>query len=52
MIEKAFGDIKGRLGFRTPKAENAETLRGKMLCVFVGRVIATGSLREKETSPL
>jgi hypothetical protein len=40
MIEKAFGDIKGRLDFRTPKVENAETLRGKMLCVFVALTLA------------
>jgi transposase len=40
MIEKAFGDIKDRLDFRTPKVENAETLRGKMLCVFVALTLA------------
>jgi transposase len=40
MIEKAFGDIKNRLDFRTPKVENAETLRGKMLCVFVSLTLA------------
>jgi transposase len=40
MIEKAFGDIKDRLDFRTPKVENAETLRGKMLCVFIALTLA------------
>ena len=40
-IEKAFGDIKDRLDFRTPRVENAETLRGKLLCVFVGLILAT-----------
>jgi transposase len=40
MIEKAFGDIKNRLDFRTPKVESAETLRGKMLCVFVALTLA------------
>jgi transposase len=40
MIEKAFSDIKGRLDFRTPKVENAETLRGKLLCVFIALILA------------
>jgi hypothetical protein len=40
MIEKAFGDIKDRLDFRTPKVGNAETLRGKLLCVFVALTLA------------
>jgi hypothetical protein len=40
MIEKAFGDIKDRLDFRTPKVENVETLRGKLLCVFVALTLA------------
>jgi transposase len=40
MIEKAFGDIKERLDFRTPKVENIETLRGKLLAVFVALILA------------
>jgi hypothetical protein len=40
MIEKAFGDIKDRLDFRTPKVSNVETLRGKMLCVFIALTLA------------
>jgi transposase len=40
MIEKAFGDIKDRLDFRPPKAGNTETLRGKLLCVFVALILA------------
>jgi transposase len=40
MIEKAFGDIKDRLDFRTPKVENIETLRGKLLAVFVALILA------------
>jgi transposase len=40
MIEKAFGDIKERLDFRTPKVENTETLRGKLLAVFVALILA------------
>jgi transposase len=39
-IEKAFGDIKERLDFRTPKVENTETLRGKLLAVFVALILA------------
>jgi transposase len=52
MIEKAFGDIKGRLGFRTPKVENAETLRGKMLCVFVALTLALEVRRRMEAAGL
>jgi transposase len=40
MIEKAFGDIKERLDFRTPKVENTETLQGKLLAVFVALILA------------
>jgi hypothetical protein len=40
MIEKAFGDIKEKLDFRTPKAENTETLRGKLTAVFVALALA------------
>jgi len=40
MIEKAFADIKDRLDFRTPKVENTETLRGKLLSVFVALILA------------
>jgi hypothetical protein len=37
---KAFGDIKDRLDFRTPKVENIETLRGKLVAVFVALILA------------
>jgi hypothetical protein len=40
IIEKAFGDIKERLDFRTPKVKNTETLRGKLLAVFVALILA------------
>lgn len=45
-IEKAFADIKDRLDFRTPKVENVETLRGKLLCVFIA-LILTSELRAR-----
>jgi len=49
MIEKAFGDIKERLDFRTPKVENTETLRGKLLAVFVALILAC-ELRKRMTA--
>jgi transposase len=52
MIEKAFGDIKDRLDFRTPKVENAETLRGKMLCVFIALTLALEVRRRMEAADL
>jgi transposase len=52
MIEKAFGDIKDRLDFRTPKVENTETLRGKMLCVFVALTLALEVRRRMEVADL
>jgi len=48
-IEKAFGDVKSRLGFRTPKVENTETLRGKLLCTFVALILAS-ELRKRMTA--
>jgi transposase len=52
MIEKAFGDIKDRLDFRTPKVENAETLRGKMLCVFIALTLALEIRRRMSAAEL
>jgi transposase len=52
MIEKAFGDIKDRLDFRTPKVENTETLRGKMLCVFVALTLALEVRRRMKAAEL
>jgi hypothetical protein len=52
MIEKAFGDIKGRLDFRTPKVENVETLQGKLLCVFVALTMALEIRRRMAASEL
>jgi transposase len=49
MVEKAFGDIKDRLDFRTPKVENSETLRGKLLAVFVA-LILTCELKQRMNS--
>ena len=45
-IEDGFYDVKNRLDFRKPKVENIETLRGKLLCVFVG-LILTHELRRR-----
>jgi transposase len=39
MIEKCFADVKSRLDFRTPKVSSAETLSGKLLCVFISLII-------------
>jgi transposase len=52
MIEKAFGDIKDRLDFRTPRVGNAETLRGKMLCVFVALTLALEARRRMAAADL
>lgn len=52
MIEKAFGDIKDRLDFRTQKVENVETLRGKLLCVFVALTLALEVRRRMSDSDL
>jgi transposase len=52
MIEKAFGDIKNRLDFRTPKVQNSETLRGKLLCVFVALTLALEVRRRMSGSGL
>jgi transposase len=52
MIEKAFGDIKGRLDFRTPKVENTETLRGKLVCVFIALILACELRRRMSTANL
>jgi hypothetical protein len=49
MIEKAFGDIKERLDFRTPKVENSETLLGKLVAVFVALILAC-ELRRRMTA--
>jgi transposase len=52
MIEKAFSDIKGRLDFRTPKVENAETLRGKLLCIFIALILACELRRRMSAADL
>ena len=52
MVEKAFGDIKNRLDFRTPGIENSETSRGKLLCVFVALTLALEVGRRMESSEL
>jgi transposase len=39
MIEKCFADVKNRLDFRTPRVSSAETLSGKLLCVFISLII-------------
>jgi transposase len=52
MIEKAFSDIKGRLDFRTPKVENTETLRGKLLCVFIALILACELRRRMSAADL
>ena len=52
MIEKAFGDIKERLDFRTPKVGNAETLRGKLTAVFVALVLAQELRRRMDEAGL
>ena len=52
MIEKAFGDIKERLDFRTPKAGNTETLRGKLLAVFVALILACELRRRMASAAL
>jgi transposase len=48
-IEKAFSDVKNRLDFRTPKVENSETLRGKLICVFIALILSS-ELRRRMTS--
>ena len=40
-VEKAFGDVKGRLDVRTPRVSSEETLDGKVFCVFVALVLTT-----------
>lgn len=40
-VEKAFGDVKGRLDVRTPRVSSEETLDGKLFCVFVALVLTT-----------
>ncbi|MDR0593387.1 MAG: hypothetical protein LBG60_09095 [Bifidobacteriaceae bacterium] len=45
-IEKAFGDIKDRLDFRTPKVHSHQTLSGKLLAVFAA-LILTSELRRR-----
>lgn len=52
MIEKAFGDIKERLDFRTPKVENSETLRGKLCAVFVSLILASELRRRMDEAKL
>jgi len=52
MIEKAFGDIKSKLDFRTPKVGNAETLRGKLLSVFVALTLGLECRRRMKAAEL
>ena len=40
-IEKAFGDVKDRIDFRTPKVHSHETLSGKLLCVFAALILTS-----------
>ena len=52
MIEKAFGDIKERLDFLTPKVECSETLRGKLCAVFVALILASELRRRMDGAGL
>jgi transposase len=52
MVEKCFSDIKGRLDFRTPKVSSAETLNGKLLCLFIALIVTCWIKREMVRSGL